>query len=250
MTNGWRVALVAAATLLLLACSARFEWREVQTPDGVTASLPGRAQNVTRDLDVGGQTVSMSMWSTGTGAAMFAIGSARLPAALAADAAGRGQAIAYFRDGLVRNIGGTVTSSAAAALTLPPGGARKLLASEAVEAIGRPGPDGRKSRLAARFFIVDDQFFATQAVSAITPPEGPGCVVTNPPYGIRVSASHDLRNLYAQFGNVLRAKCPGWQVAVLCNDLKLLGQMGIRLDTSFSTVNGGVSVRLGRGRVE
>jgi hypothetical protein len=121
---------------------------------------------VTRDLDVGGQTVSMSMWSTGTGAAMFAIGSARLPAALAADAAGRGQAIAYFRDGLVRNIGGTVTSSAAAALTLTPGGARKLLASEAVEAIGRPGPDGRKSRLAARFFIVDDQFFQIVALGA------------------------------------------------------------------------------------
>lgn len=91
--------------------------------------------------------------------------------------------------------------------------------------------------------------FTCQAVSAITPPRVPGWVVTNPPYGLRVSGSSDLRNLYAQFGNVLREKCPGWQVAILCNDLKLLGQTRLKLDTSFGMVNGGVSVRLGRGKV-
>ena len=91
--------------------------------------------------------------------------------------------------------------------------------------------------------------FTCRAVSAVEPPAGPGWAVTNPPYGLRVSEGRDLRNLYAQFGNVLRAKCPGWQVAVLCNDLKLLGQMGIELDSSMSLINGGIPVRLGRGRV-
>jgi 23S rRNA G2445 N2-methylase RlmL len=74
-------------------------------------------------------------------------------------------------------------------------------------------------------------------------------VVTNPPYGVRVSSSHDLRNLYAQLGNVLRRQCPGWQVSILCNDLRLLGQTGLKLDTSLSFINGGIPVRLGRGRV-
>jgi putative N6-adenine-specific DNA methylase len=96
--------------------------------------------------------------------------------------------------------------------------------------------------------------FTCQAVSAIEPPRRPGnlpgWVVTNPPYGIRVSPSKDLRNLYAQIGNVLRGSCPGWRVAILCNDLRLLGQTRISLDTSFSTVNGGVNVRLARGIVE
>ena len=91
--------------------------------------------------------------------------------------------------------------------------------------------------------------FARRAVSSIEPPAGPGWVVTNPPYGIRVSPTNDLRNLYAQLGNVLRAKCPGWQAAVLCSDIRLLGQTGLRLDTSLSMVNGGVPVRLGRGTV-
>jgi putative N6-adenine-specific DNA methylase len=91
--------------------------------------------------------------------------------------------------------------------------------------------------------------FDCRAVSAIEPPAGPGWVVTNPPYGIRVSPSKDLRNLYAQLGHVLRAHCPGWQVAILCSDLMLLGQIGLRLDTSLMTVNGGVNVRLARGTV-
>ena len=40
-------------------------------------------------------------------------------------------------------------------------------------------------------------------------PTEPGWVVTNPPYGLRISEGKDLRNLYAQFGNVLRANMPG-----------------------------------------
>ena len=91
--------------------------------------------------------------------------------------------------------------------------------------------------------------FKCQAVSSITPPPGPGWVVTNPPYGLRSSQGGDLRNLYAQFGNVLRRQCPGWSVAVLCNDPVLLGQMHMELDTSLGFVNGGIGVRLARGMV-
>ena len=92
--------------------------------------------------------------------------------------------------------------------------------------------------------------FKCQAVSSITPPSGPGWVVTNPPYGMRISEGKDLRNLYAQFGNVLRRSCGGWNVAMLCNDAILLGQMGMQLDTSLGFVNGGINVRVARGRVK
>jgi putative N6-adenine-specific DNA methylase len=92
--------------------------------------------------------------------------------------------------------------------------------------------------------------FTHQAVSAIQPPEQPGWVVTNPPYGARVSANRDLRNLYAQFGNVLRAHCPGWQVGILSSDRALLGQTGLTLETGIHILNGGLPVILARGRVE
>jgi putative N6-adenine-specific DNA methylase len=102
---------------------------------------------------------------------------------------------------------------------------------------------------AARAGVEDAIEIKCQAVSSITPPPGPGWIVTNPPYGVRVSQGRDLRNLYAQFGNVLRRQCPGWNVAVLCNDPVLLGQMQMQLDTSFGFTNGGIGVRLARAVV-
>lgn len=102
---------------------------------------------------------------------------------------------------------------------------------------------------AERAGVADSIEFSCRTISAIEP-TGTGWMVTNPPYGLRVSANKDLRNLYAQLGNVLRVRCPGWHVSLLCSDLRLLGQTGLRLDTSLSLNNGGVVVRLARGIVE
>jgi hypothetical protein len=38
-------------------------------------------------------------------------------------------------------------------------------------------------------------------------------------------------------------------VTVLCSDRALLGQMRLDLDTSLALVNGGIRVRVGRGKV-
>ena len=92
--------------------------------------------------------------------------------------------------------------------------------------------------------------FTRQAVSAIQALQPAGWVITNPPYGTRVSAKNDLRNLYAQFGNVLRAKFPGWRLAILSSERALLGQTGFPLDTSLHLVNGGLPVILARGQVQ
>jgi putative N6-adenine-specific DNA methylase len=101
---------------------------------------------------------------------------------------------------------------------------------------------------AERAGVADCIEFSCRAISAIEP-SGIGWVVTNPPYGVRVSAHKDLRNLYAQFGNILRQKCPGWYFTVLCSDLQLLGNLGLPLETSLSLVNGGLPVKLARGIV-
>jgi putative N6-adenine-specific DNA methylase len=90
--------------------------------------------------------------------------------------------------------------------------------------------------------------FTQRSVSAIDP-GGKGWLVTNPPYGVRVSENKDLRNLYAQLGNTMRFKCQGWVFAILCNDLALLRQLNLHLDTSLPLVNGGILVRIARGTV-
>jgi len=158
----WAATVLIA--LALVGCSETLEWREFRSADGYSVMLPGRAQTVTRDVVFEGHKLPVSMTSTGVGPAMFALGMARLPAAIADDAAGRERAIANFRDGLVRNIGGTVASAGPATLSLPPGSRQQVHAAQAVEARGRAGPDGRSAVLAARFFIVDDRLFQLVAL--------------------------------------------------------------------------------------
>ncbi|HKP75510.1 MAG TPA: hypothetical protein VJT67_08195, partial [Longimicrobiaceae bacterium] len=85
--------------------------------------------------------------------------------------------------------------------------------------------------------------------SAMEAPAGPGLLVCNPPYGVRVGESDALRNLYATLGRVARDRCPGWTLALLGADRKLEGQVGIAFDEAFRTSNGGIPVRLLVGRV-
>jgi putative N6-adenine-specific DNA methylase len=76
-----------------------------------------------------------------------------------------------------------------------------------------------------------------------------GWVVTNPPYGKRVGERGPLRDLYARLGDVLRVRCPGWQVALLSADPALDGQLALALDAAVRTRNGGLAVRVLVGRV-
>lgn len=104
---------------------------------------------------------------------------------------------------------------------------------------------------AERAGVAADIEFTRRAVSAMAPPAGRGWVITNPPYGVRVRAGHDLRNLYASFGHILRAQCPGWQVGVLIADAALQASLNLPFDEgrSVGLMNGGLRVKLARARV-
>jgi len=104
---------------------------------------------------------------------------------------------------------------------------------------------------AERAGVAGDIEFTRCAISSIAPPPGLGWVVTNPPYGVRVSENQELRNLYARLGQVLRARCPGWQVSVLTSQDRLLHSMALPFERerSLALVNGGLKVKLARGVV-
>jgi putative N6-adenine-specific DNA methylase len=103
---------------------------------------------------------------------------------------------------------------------------------------------------AARAGVAELLSFTQAALSAAQPPPGPGWLVTNPPYGQRITSANDLRNLYASLGNLLCQKCPGWQVAVLCNDARLLGVARLPITRRISTDNGGLPVMIALGKVK
>jgi putative N6-adenine-specific DNA methylase len=98
---------------------------------------------------------------------------------------------------------------------------------------------------AARAGVSDYIQFECQSISAISPPSVPGWLITNPPYGLRIHSNKDIRNLYAQFGKVLRTNCTNWRTAVLCSDPALLSQTGLKFTSKIHFSNGGINVSLG-----
>lgn len=99
---------------------------------------------------------------------------------------------------------------------------------------------------AGRAGVQGDVEFAVGALSAIAPQSVPGIVVVNPPYGARVGAGAggELRNLYAQLGNVLRAKRAGSTLAMISADKSLEAQVKLKFTEALKFKNGGIPVRL------
>ncbi len=112
-----------------------------------------------------------------------------------------------------------------------------------------PGAIDAARANAERAGVSEDLALAVHAVSAISPPAGPGLVAANPPYGVRVGDRHEVRNLYAQLGHVLRRHCGGWRLALLSPDAKLTSQLGFAMRPVLSTSNGGIPVRVEVGEI-
>lgn len=76
-----------------------------------------------------------------------------------------------------------------------------------------------------------------------------GWVLSNPPFGRRVSGGGDLRDLFARFGDVARGALPGWQVGLLVADARAAGHTRLRLREVFGTRTGGIPVQFVAGPV-
>lgn len=98
---------------------------------------------------------------------------------------------------------------------------------------------------AARAGQKDSVQFAVQALSYLEPKSGPGWIITNPPYGIRISTSRDLRDLYARFGDILKEKFSNWRLCMISSDERLAANLGIGSpDKERGVSNGGIPVKI------
>jgi len=102
---------------------------------------------------------------------------------------------------------------------------------------------------AERAGLGDRVRFAVQPVSALAARPGPGWVVSNPPHGVRLRSRHDLRDLYARLGAVLRRQRPGWRVALLLADPRHAAATGLPLEARLRLRHGGLPLALHVGRV-
>jgi putative N6-adenine-specific DNA methylase len=76
-------------------------------------------------------------------------------------------------------------------------------------------------------------------------PEGEkGVVIINPPYGMRLGADDDLRELYCQIGDIMKKYCRGWTGYVLTGNLELAKYIGLKASRRFVLYNGAIECRL------
>jgi putative N6-adenine-specific DNA methylase len=103
---------------------------------------------------------------------------------------------------------------------------------------------------ADRAGVADWCTFERQAVSDLTPPEGPpGLVMCNPPYGGRIGDRKLLFGLYGALGGVLAERFAGWSVGIVTSDGGLAKATGLTLEPFGPVDHSGTKVNMWRAIV-
>ncbi|MDZ4675564.1 MAG: hypothetical protein SGI84_14010 [Gemmatimonadota bacterium] len=97
---------------------------------------------------------------------------------------------------------------------------------------------------AERAGVAQDLVIERRPLSGLGLPGGRGLVLTNPPYGLRIGEATQLRDLFAQLGNLMRQAPPGWKLGLLSANPMLERRIGLPITTLWTTTNGGIPVRL------
>ncbi|WP_088709894.1 hypothetical protein [Noviherbaspirillum denitrificans] len=160
-----RRAASLAACITLLACSPKFDWREVRgTSAPFAVLLPAKPATHTRNVNLDGIEVPMTMTAADVDGVTFAVGTAEMP-----DPAQAQRALAAMKTALVRNIGGTVRKETASV----PGAIPATIDIEAA---------GAESRvLHGRFIAKDKRIYQVIAIGkeASLPPEAVDTFLTS-----------------------------------------------------------------------
>lgn len=77
-------------------------------------------------------------------------------------------------------------------------------------------------------------------------PANKGIIVTNPPYGIRISDQKILKGLYARWGKRLKQDFGGWTAWILSADEELPKGLGMTPTRTVNLFNGALAVKLYR----
>jgi putative N6-adenine-specific DNA methylase len=76
------------------------------------------------------------------------------------------------------------------------------------------------------------------------PPQSPGLIVCNPPYGVRLSEQEELAAFYPRLGATLKQKYAGWTCHFLSADTRLPKLVGLRPSRKTPLFNGALECRL------
>ncbi|MFO0774343.1 MAG: THUMP domain-containing protein [Nitrospiraceae bacterium] len=92
--------------------------------------------------------------------------------------------------------------------------------------------------------VADRIQLSQQDVLTVTPPEQPGVIILNPPYGERIGATESLRAFYPELGNWLKQRCAGWRAYILTGDAELQHGIGLTPTKRIPLYNGPIECRV------
>lgn len=142
-----------AAASMLSACSPKFDWRDYRSPDAqFTALFPGKPSVLTREIDLDGKKVSLTMTASEVDGNTFAIGSAVLDSTEQAQAA-----LPAMQKALLKNINGVVRSEKSASAASSTAAGSHQRSSLSIEATGTQ--QGKPVLLVGRFVAQDKRIF-------------------------------------------------------------------------------------------
>lgn len=83
----------------------------------------------------------------------------------------------------------------------------------------------------------------TANVSDFEAPRGKSIIISNPPYGKRLT-DNNIHNLYSTIGQTLKHRCQGMDVWIISSDSELLKSIGLKSSKKISLLNGDLECEL------
>lgn len=155
--------LLPALLVLLAACSPKYDWREMPAADNaIRVTFPAKPQADTRDVEVAGHTLPLTFNVAQVDSTVFAVGHAKLPAAVLDNPAELAKVADAFEEVLLANLKGTLAGRREVKLKQAPGDARKLFRALEIEVHGAVAMS--PSWLLGRVYVLGDSLIEVVAL--------------------------------------------------------------------------------------
>ena len=107
--------------------------------------------------------------------------------------------------------------------------------------------DGKAVKIAranAKSAGVDEYIeFERKEILDLQPPCEKGIIIVNPPYGDRLGDEHMLKDVYRDFGHVLKERFKGWQMWMLSGNPELPQHLKMKATQRIPIMNGNIECR-------
>jgi putative N6-adenine-specific DNA methylase len=86
--------------------------------------------------------------------------------------------------------------------------------------------------------------FSARSIRNFSPGEGPGVILSNPPYGARLPGGEQAEAFYREMGEALKKRCRGWTAYLLSGNPAVTKFLGLKASRKYPVMNGPIDCRL------